>query len=223
MRSLNNVLFFFVCYLFAIPLLLAEEGLVIKTFQGKDISPHVKAITDLCLIIYKEKPYLYEGTEEEYRPFIEYYADSETNRACLLFDESKPVGVAIGMPLHAMRDKYREPFLSMRPEENPDELFYLGELLLLKDYRGNNLGKQMYLECERLATQEGFKKICFCKIDEPESDQSLDGFWKKLGFEKCEEGTFVVYWKNVGESDESPHQMRYWIKSLSLEKKHGCH
>jgi GNAT superfamily N-acetyltransferase len=196
-----------------------------KTFRGESISSYVKDITDLCISIYAEYPYLYEGTEEEYLPFIEHYTQSKNGIACILFDHEKPIGIAIGMPMNEMREKYKHPFVNARPKENCEELFYLGEFLLLKDYRGQGLGKQMYSELEHLVKEYvGLKKICFCKIDEtnqnplkPENYKALDGFWAKLGFDKCDDINVTVYWRNVCEDNESPHQLVYWLKSLSSD------
>lgn len=223
MRYLNNVIMPVILSFFAIPLLFAQENIHMKTFRGKSIIPYIKDITDLSITIYKEYPYLYEGTEEEYLPFIEHYTLSNDGIACLLFDNEKPIGVAIGMPINEMREKYQQPFINARPEENSNELFYLGEFLLLNDYRGQGFDKQMYLELERLIREnEDFKKICFCKIDEvdqnplmPKNYKPLDEFWTKLGFDKCDDIIVSVYWRNVFEADDSPHKLVYWLKSLS--------
>lgn len=203
--------------------LMAAESLSVKTLRGKSIAPYLHNITDLCVQIYKEYPYLYEGTSEEYFPFIEYYAQSENGIACLLFDKDRPVGVAIGMPINEMREKYKGPFMNARPHENLGEIFYLGEYLLLKDYRGKGLGKEIYLEFERsVKKNQNMKKICFCKIDESnqtnleiENYKPLDGFWVKNGFKKCDDITVSVDWQNVGELNDSPHILIYWLKPFS--------
>lgn len=223
MGIILTIIIGFFAGLFATPSLIAEESFSMKTFKGESITPFLKDITDLCITIYKEYPYCYEGTEEEYFPFIEYYALSDNGIASLLFDNDRPVGIAIGMPMSEMREKYREPFTKARPYEDFDKLFYLGEFLLLKNYRGRGLGKEMYLEIERSVKEnENLKKICFCKIDESnqihlesENYKPLDGFWEKIGFNKCDDITVIVHWQNVGEVDDSPHKLVYWLKSFS--------
>ncbi|QLH36622.1 MAG: hypothetical protein HWD61_11200 [Parachlamydiaceae bacterium] len=198
-----------------------SQDINIKSFEGKEILPYVKEITELCLIIYKEYPFLYEGTEAEYLPFIEYYAQSDQSIACIVFDHARPVGVAIGMPLHLMREKYQTPFSNLCPNEILSEFFYLGEFLLLHEYRGQNLGKQMYLEFERLIQNKDQKNICFCSIDEtltftppPLNYHPLEEFWCHLGYQKCKEMTFSIDWRNISESQDSSHPMIYWIKKI---------
>jgi GNAT superfamily N-acetyltransferase len=222
MTSMSKTIILFFFYLCIAPLSYAQSNIHLEIFQGESIIPYVKDIADLSVRIYKEYPYLYEGTEEEYLPFIEHYTQFNEGIACILFDSAKPIGVAIGMPMNEMREKYKDPFVNARPQESCDEVFYLGEVLLLKAHRGQGLGKKMYLELERkIQENKIMKKVCFCKIDETKRDplmpngyKPLDGFWKKLGFHKCEDIRVTVYWCNVNEESESPHEMVYWLKSF---------
>src|ERR1700722_3489588 len=150
------------------------------TVMGQEITPYVQEITDLALTVYRDYPYLYEGTVDEYYPAIEHYTHSSDGIACLFFNNNQLVGAAIGMPMNEMRDKYKLPLVNARPEENFDQLFYLGELLLLKEYRGQGLGKQMYLEFENTVRELAFTKICFCKIDESEQNPLAPENYKSL-------------------------------------------
>jgi GNAT superfamily N-acetyltransferase len=197
-----------------------EATMRMELLHGKEIDAHVKQITDLALIIYREYPYLYEGTEEEYLPLIQHYAQSERGLAYLLYDDEKPVGVAIGTALQSMRESYKEPILNSHLKDEIDSLFYLGEFLLLKEYRGKGFGKQMYNDFEKtVKTNKSYTGICFCKIVEfdqhpgmPANYKPLDGFWSTLGFHKLPNIQFSVSWRNVNEQNESPHQLVYWIK-----------
>jgi GNAT superfamily N-acetyltransferase len=208
---------------FIMSFLCADESTIhMKVLQGEVINSIVKEITDLSLIIYREYPYLYEGTEEEYLPLIQHYVQSENGIACLLFDQEKPIGVAIGMPMSAMRENYKQPILNYFKKIDVDSMFYLGEFLLLEEYRGKGLGKKMYNEFERLVKEKGsFETICFCKISEfdshplmPANYRALDDFWNKLGFEKQEDLNFSVFWCNVSEIEDSSHKLIYWMKFL---------
>lgn len=192
----------------------------LETLQGQQIKPFVEQITNLSLEVYREAPYLYEGSLEEYGPFIGYYSESAQGIASLVFVHDTLVGVAIGMPMVEMREKYLQPYAMKRPGENLSEVFYLGEFLLLKEYRGKGWGKEMFSSFEAKAQEQNFKKICLCSITEShlncdyQDNSSTDRFWEKLGFTKCEDITFSVAWKNVGTEENHPHQMVYWFKAL---------
>lgn len=209
-------------FLFVFPLFSAEDSLTLKVLKGDEITPYVKEITDIAIDVYKEYPYLYEGTVEEYFPFIEHYSHSNFGIACLLFDGEKPVGVAIGMPLVEMRERYKLPLMSARPDENFAEIYYLGEFLLLNQYRSQGYGKKMYLKLEDLVrANPDFSKLCFCKIVEwdyhplmPKDYKSMDGFWSKRDYLMCDDITVSVYWNEVGTNEETIHHLVYWIKDL---------
>ncbi len=202
--------------------LFSEENLSIKVFKGDEISPYVKGITDIAIEVYKEYPYLYDGTEEEYLPFIDYYSHSSFGIASLLFDGDRPVGVAIGMPLNEMRDRFKDPLLAARPDENLEKIYYLGEFLLINEYRGKGYGKKLYKQLENLVKENGeYSKLCFCKIVEwdyhplmPNGYLPMDGFWIKQGFEICDDITVSVYWDDVGTNENSIHHLVYWMKNL---------
>lgn len=194
------------------------ESFEFKTYYRNSIEPHVKAINDLALTVYREHPYNYAGTEEEYLPFIQYYCHSGI--ATALFEDGKLIGIAIGMPLSEMRDKYRLPFIQARPQTDDSTVYYLGEFLLLKEYRKQGFGKGMYFAFEDSVRNMGlFSEICFCKIDErnikgSNDYQPLDGFWKRLGFEVCHDVSCTVYWQNSGDLEESEHHLVYFNKQL---------
>jgi GNAT superfamily N-acetyltransferase len=189
---------------------------------SKDIMPHVEAITNLCLIVFKEYPYLYDGYFEEYVPFIKGYAQSEHGIGCLLFDDNKLVGVAIGCPLNEICEKtFQKPFIEHN-YQNLHQFFYLGELVLLKEYRGKGHGKKLYYTVENEVIKKGFPTIYFCKIIEfdnhplmPADYYSLDSFWTHLGFQTCQDLQFNGFWKVVGKTEVSTHPMIFWMKQLS--------
>ncbi len=51
----------------------------------------------------------------------------------------------------------------------------------------------------------------------PKNYEPLDGFWKRLGFYKCDDITTAVNWRNVSGDEDSPHKMVYLLKSLSVD------
>lgn len=193
-----------------------------KVLRGKEIVPFVEDITELCLMGYREYPYLYEGTASEYGPFIQNYADSPNGIVCLLFDGDRPIGVATGLPMAEMRERFQAPF--KHTEVDLFSLFYLGELIVSKEYRKRGYASQLCFELERCAKETGrYSKMCFCTIKEPENHslrpidyKSVQDGWR--GYAKHEEILFFCHWLCVGETEESDHPMVYWIKDLTLER-----
>jgi hypothetical protein len=200
----------------------AEGEMQIKVLHGKEIAPYVQDITALCLTVYREYPYLYEGTVSEYEPYIQSYADSPNGIVCLLFEGDRLVGATTGIPIHEMRDRFQEPFKKIG--EDLTSIFYLGEMVLLKGYRGKRYASQMYFEFEQSVKDANrYAKICFCTIKESEDHPlkpagyvSLEDVCIRAGFIKHEELNFTGYWTVIGETEESPQHLYYWIKNFAL-------
>ncbi len=177
-----------------------------NVFVGAQITPYISQIIDLFLAVFKEPPYSYEGTYEEYLPFINIYAESPHGIACLLFDGNKLVGAATGAPLAQMPEKFRTPF-----EGRLDQIYYLGEVVLLPEYRKKSFGMQLYRTFET-AIPASFPTLCFCKIDDGSSalNQSLSSH----GFTQHPDLFFDGVWRNVDDKKESSHKLIYWSKKL---------
>lgn len=202
--------------------LFAQQNIEIKVLRGSAIIPYVKAITQLCLAGYREYPHLYEGTADEYGPHIKSYAQSKQGIVCLLFENKKPIGFIAGMPLQYMRSNYKKPWLE-KTNEDITSLFYIGELVVLKEYQKKGYGKDLFHAIEpHIKKLKNIKKICCCRIVEsdncPQTNHqyyiSLDKGFADHGFVRLDELNFTVNWRNVGESKDSPHTLTYWIKSL---------
>lgn len=217
--------FFFSFYMLVSPFLAAQDGIRIETYRGQEINSHIKEITDVALVVYRDYPYLYEGTVEEYLPILALNGKSSCGLGCLVYDNDKVIGAALGMPADEIRSHYLEPLLKVSSREKLKASFYFAEMLLLKEYRNSDLGQQIYNAMEKLVKAEGiFNRIYFCNIVEadqhplkPKDYLPFDEFWQmeKLGFEKCESLTFNAYWQNINETEDSPHQQVYWTKSIA--------
>ena len=186
---------------------LLQETTRFAVLRGAQIEPYIRQIVDLHLAVFKELPYLYDGTVEEYWPVIKLYADSAEGIACLLFDGETLVGAATGAPLNAMPKAYQTPF------QGPiGEIFYLGEEVLLGGYRGQHYGAQLYHQFVR-AIPGSFKTIAFCRIEES-ADPPFNAVLRKHGFVEQKDKVVEFLWRNVGSKEEIPHKMVYWIKDL---------
>ena len=225
--SLNFFTFFwvkFMRYVFCLFFVLLHCQLfgeiTYKVLKGKEIAPYVAAITKLCHTVYKEYPYLYDAEEDDYTYYLGQYSESENSIICFAFDGEQPIGMASGIPLKEYRSHYVLPFINNGYDLT--KIFYLGELILLKDYRGNGVGKYMYLAVEQnVRDSQNYTLISFSQIDEsfvkavkPDDYVNINGFWEKLGFVKHPELSYNAVWRDIGESEYSKHPMFYWTKDL---------
>jgi GNAT superfamily N-acetyltransferase len=213
-------LHFFALILCSFLTLTAEDSIRIETFRGKEITPHIDEIVNLWSKIYRDYPYLYDGEDAIYKAHLSGYAKLNDSIICVVFDNKKAVGLAIGIPLTQTREIYQEVFLEKGYELQ--SIFYLSEFGLQPDYRGKGVEEKMYQKIEDFVLQNGkFKMICFWEINNSLiSPQKRSGyvpkekFWNQLDFTRHKELSFHVHWTNINAKEKTPHLATYWIKIL---------
>jgi GNAT superfamily N-acetyltransferase len=209
------VLFFLFC-----SVALFGDNITYKTLKGNDITPYASDINTICAKVYREYPYLYEAEMDDYTYYLGLYGKSANSIIVFAFDGTKVIGMATGIPLTEYRSHYVQPFAQNKYDIN--KIFYVGELVLFKEYRGQGIGKQLYMTLEDSAKHTNkYNLIAFSQIDEsfvkqpqPDDYKQIDGFWTKLGFVKHPELSYDASWKVIGDIDYSKHPMYFWTKQL---------
>lgn len=82
-----------------------------KTVYGSDISPYLKQLGELRIQVFREFPYLYDGSEEYEQEYLRKYVDSGESIAALIFDDDRLVGASTGIPLQDEGDDFKKPFI----------------------------------------------------------------------------------------------------------------
>ncbi len=186
---------------------------------GKEARCYVNELAELRLKVFYDYPYLYEGNLEYEKKYLETYFKAEHSIIVLLKDHDKIVGATTGIWAHEEEEHFREPFRTWGL--NPEEVFYFGESVLLREYRGQGHGKVFFQERERYARTLPFiKHLSFCGVVrenhplEPQGYKPLDRFWESQGFKKAQGLVTEYHWKDRGDEQETNKKMQYWIKEI---------
>ncbi|MBA3722508.1 MAG: GNAT family N-acetyltransferase [Parachlamydiaceae bacterium] len=212
---------FFIVFLFIfsqVDLFAANENIHMDVFKGKQISPYVGAMASLAAITFKEPPYLYDGSIDGYMPFFQNYANTDTAVACLLFDGSRLIGMTAGVALDKARQFYQQPFLHKGYDLR--SIYNLGEVLVLKEYRGRGYGKELYKNLENTVRRmPQFHTMTFCTYPDNWSiknnlEDTNETFWKNAGFVENRDIYVILDWINIGQKVSTPHKLFFWMKPL---------
>lgn len=203
--------------------LITASALEQKFLRGAEITPYIPSIVHLCMKTWQEYPDLYEGTWEEYSPYVTIYSKFENGVAALLLDNNKLVGVAMGLPLLQKGDEFAEPFYHTGLDLTT--VFYVGEVVIHKRYRNQGWGTRLYQELARWIEHQGiFTHIALLTtIGEhphplrPEDYIPADAFWKKQGFTPYPELQFTKFWRSIETHEETERALMPWIKSIAPE------
>lgn len=190
----------------------------IKTFYADEINEVIPELARLRITVFHDYPYLYEGDYDYEKKYLKIYTDSKESALVVAFDQNKIIGAASAIPLKDEADYVQKPFLENKLPI--DQIYYFGESVLLKEYRGKGLGHAFFDGREAAALKFGYQFAYFCGVQrlnhpkEPVGYKPLDEFWKKRGYQKVEHLQSEFSWKDIGDEQETLKKMIYWTRKL---------
>ncbi|MET0581281.1 MAG: GNAT family N-acetyltransferase, partial [Pseudoxanthomonas sp.] len=169
--------------------------------------------------VFRDWPYLYEGTLENERDYLAAYARSKDSVVVLAFDGDHVVGASTGLPLADDTPEFGKPFLEQGMLI--DSVFYFGESVLLPHYRGRGIGHAFFDHREAYARSLGrFEWTAFCSVDRDREDprrpheyRANDVFWRKRGYQRRAGMTMHLPWQEAGRG-EVVHPLTFWLREL---------
>lgn len=192
----------------------------VKTFTGAEVAPHLDAVAALRIAVFRDWPYLYAGDREYEKNYLATYAESPESLFALAFDGDRVVGASTGIPLADETASFQQPFLDRGIALG--DVFYFGESVLLKDYRGHGLGHRFFDEREDYARRlDRFAMTAFCAVERDAADPRLpdgfrgnDVFWNKRGYARQDDMFCQLEWQEIDRDGPSCHRLRFWLRPL---------
>jgi GNAT superfamily N-acetyltransferase len=194
--------------------------LTLERLSGDKLNQYIPQLAQLRIQVFRDFPYLYDGDLDYEEKYLKTYIEAPDSVIVLAFDGDKVVGASTGIPLKYETEEVKDPFISAGYDVN--KVFYCGESVLLSRYRGQGAGVAFFDHREaHAAAIGGFEYSCFCGVQRPDDHprrpadyMPLDNFWRKRGYEKHPELNTTFSWKELGEVDESPKPMTFWMKKI---------
>jgi GNAT superfamily N-acetyltransferase len=191
----------------------------IQRFAGPDIHPFILDLAKLRITIFHDYPYLYEGDLDYEKKYLNTYVICPDSVLVVVFDDDKVVGASTAIPLKFETTEFKSPLIAAGFDIN--SIFYLGESVLLKSYRGNKIGERFFAEREAAALEQGCSITAFCAVDRPDDHAKrpqdyhpLDRFWQRLGYVKHPELKAYYSWKEIGDDEETTKSFSFWLKYI---------
>ena len=194
--------------------------LTVTALSGSAIAAVIPALAALRIAVFREFPYLYDGSLEYEAAYLQIYPACADSLIVTVQDGAEIVGASSALPLAAETHELRFPF--EQGGWDVQRVFYLAESVLLPTYRGRGLGHQFFDLREAHARKlGGYTHSAFCAVkraaDHParaSGPRSLEGFWRGRGYTPEGALNATLHWQEVGQDAQTPHEMGFWVKAL---------
>ena len=191
----------------------------LKPLHGPALAPHLDALGHLRISVFRDYPYLYDGSLDYERDYLRTYLNSPQSLVVLAFDGDHVVGATTCLPLRDEGPEFQDAFL--KANYDIDTICYFGESILLPQYRGQGIGKAFFTHREAHARSlPNIRLTTFCAVDRPTNHtlrppnyRPLDTLWTQQGYTKHPELQATFTWKEIHEPTESPKTLTFWLKS----------
>lgn len=197
------------------------SAVAVRRLVGAELHGSIDALAELRIAVFRDFPYLYDGSADYEKKYLETYLKSERCALIAAYDGDRIIGAASALPLLDETAEVQAPFRKAGIELA--RVFYFGESVLRKEYRGHGLGNKFFDGREEVARSFGdYDLTCFCAVQRPDDHPArpkdyrpLNGFWEKRGYRIRQDLQSEFSWKEVGGREETPHKMTYWMKEWS--------
>lgn len=189
----------------------------VRRLAGDAVRPYLADLARLRIRVFREFPYLYDGTEGYEQDYLESYAASERSVIVIALSDGEVIGVSTGLPLSEADPAFREPF--EKTGVPVESVFYLGESVLEPAFRGRGLGHRFFDEREAHAAEYGFPVTAFCAVEraddhplKPDGYVSHDTFWSKRSYIRRPDLQARLSWKQIDAEGDVENILTFRVK-----------
>jgi GNAT superfamily N-acetyltransferase len=191
----------------------------VRALRGADLEAALDAVAGLRITVFRDWPYLYDGTAEYEREYLRAYRDNPGALIVGAFHEGRLVGASTSTPMEDHAPEFSAPFRALGIP--PERILYGAESVLLRPYRGIGLGHRFIDLREDHARALGRSHVAFCSVIRPDDHparpavyRTNDAFWRGRGYETVPGAIARFSWKDLGEAEETEKTLQFWMRAL---------
>ncbi len=188
----------------------------IRALQGPDLEAALDGVAALRIAVFRDWPYLYDGTLDYEREYLKTYRDNPGALLVGAFEGERLVGASTSTLMEDHAEAFSAPLRQIGlPVET---ILYGAESVVLPQYRGLGLGHRFFDLREAHARKLGRSHIAFCAVtrptthpQRPETYRTNDAFWQGRGYAPLPGVLAEFAWKDVGDDAETLKPLQFWL------------
>lgn len=191
----------------------------VRPLSGAELEAHLDDVARLRIAVFRDWPYLYDGTLEYERAYLNTYRDNPGALLVGAFD----AGILVGASTSTFMEDHAEAFATPLTQIGlpAGSILYGAESVLLPAYRGQGLGHRFFDLREAHARAHGRSHVAFCSVVRPETHplrpetyRTNDAFWSGRGYAPLPGILAEFSWKDVGDDGESVKPLQFWMRAV---------
>ncbi len=195
------------------------QDVTVRALTGAELEAALDGVAALRIAVFRDWPYLYDGSLEYERAYLQTYRDSPGALLVGAFHAGRLVGASTSTPMEDHAEAFAEPLARIGlPVER---ILYGAESVLLPAFRGKGLGHRFIDLREAHARALGRSHVAFCSVTRPEDHpmrpahfRTNDAFWLGRGYQPLK-GVFAEFaWRDLGDAAETVKPLQFWMREL---------
>ncbi|VDC27080.1 GNAT family N-acetyltransferase [Pseudogemmobacter humi] len=193
--------------------------LTVRALRGPELEAALDDMARLRITVFRDWPYLYHGTLDYERNYLQTYRDSPGAMLVAAIDDGRIVGASTSAPMEDHAAEFAEPLRETGLAL--EKILYGAESVLLPEYRGRGVGHKFFDLREEHARALGRSHVAFCSVMRPadhplrpESYRGNDVFWTKRGYAPLPGAIAHFTWQDVDQQQETEKPLQFWIRRL---------
>lgn len=191
----------------------------VRVLRGAELEAALDEVARLRITVFRDWPYLYDGTLDYERQYLDTYRDNPGALLVGAFHEGRLVGASTSTPMEDHAPEFAAPFRDLGLAL--EKILYGAESVLLRPYRGIGLGHRFIDLREAHARHLGRTHVAFCSVirsddhpARPAADRTNDAFWRGRGYEPLPGIVAQFSWKDLGEAEDTQKALQFWMRAL---------
>ena len=191
----------------------------VRVLRSDEIGIWLEDIAALRRTVFRDWPYLYDGSQDYERQYIASYRDHPGALIVGALDGDRLVGVSTSTPMEDLGAEFAGPLDVMGLSR--DRILWGPESVLLPAFRDRGIGHQFYALREAHARALGRTHVAFAQVfrpddhpARPDAARTTDAFWRRLGYAPSPGFVVEFGWRDLGSEMETMKRLQVWIKAV---------